>query len=127
MKLEVYFDGLCRVCSREIEYYRKKEVQGQIRWVDITAPEFSASNEGLDPLEIQKVMHVRDSEGRLHTGVAAFIEIWKVIPGFRPVARLASCKPIRPVLDVGYQVFAKIRPYLPKRKRSDCDDGRCSV
>lgn len=126
IKLEVYFDGLCRVCSREIEYYRRKETQGMIRWVDITAPDFSATREGLDAQAIHRVMHVRDFDGRVHTGVSAFIEIWKLIPGFRMVAHVASFRLIRPIFDLGYAAFAKIRPYLPKKKRLDCADDRCS-
>jgi len=125
--LTVYFDGLCRVCSREIEHYRRKDRAEAVRWVDITESTFSAEQEGLDPQAIHRVMHVKDAEGKLHTEVGAFIAIWKVIPGFRPLAHAASWKPIRPFLDFGYHVFARIRPYLPKKKRPDCTDGRCPI
>jgi predicted DCC family thiol-disulfide oxidoreductase YuxK len=126
-QLTVYFDGLCRLCSREIEHYQKRDRNGVVRWVDITGADFSAESEGLDPVAIHKVMHVRDSAGAIHTEVAAFVAIWKVIPGFRPLAHVAGWKPVRPVLDLGYQVFARIRPYLPKKKREECTDGRCPV
>ncbi len=95
--------------------------------MDITAPEFSAEQEGLDPTAVHRVMHVKDAQGILHTEVGAFVAIWKVIPGFRPLAHIAGWRPVRPFLDLGYQVFARIRPFLPKKKREECADGRCSV
>ncbi|NDD91802.1 DUF393 domain-containing protein, partial [bacterium] len=124
--LTVYYDGLCVVCSREIEHYQKKDRANAVRWVDITSAEFSASQEGLDEREVHRVMHVRDSSGQLHTEVDAFIAIWRVIPGFRPLARIASWWGARLGLNLGYQIFVRIRPFLPRRKSSVCDDGRCS-
>lgn len=117
---KVYYDGLCPLCSREIDHYRKQEGVEKLSFIDITAADFDAQKEGLDPRAVHKVMHVRGTDGRVKTGVDAFIEIWKILPRYRWASKLAQQSLVRPALDLGYQVFATVRPFLPRRKR-DCE------
>lgn len=126
-RLSVYFDGACHLCSREIEHYRKRDPQGRIHFVDISAPGFDAAAQGLDPVRVQKVMHVRLPSGELATGVQAFVEIWKALPEFARLAKLAQSPLVRPFLNGGYAMFAVIRPFLPRRKVDRCTDGTCAV
>ena len=125
-KVAVFYDGACHLCSREIEHYRKKDTREAFSFVDISLPSFQAVELGLDPIQVQKVMHVRAPSGELKTGVDAFIEIWNHLPGFEPLARLATKAYVRPFLDLGYHAFARIRPFLPKKK-AHCDSGTCHV
>lgn len=125
--VEVFFDGACHLCSREIDHYRSKDLKGAIRFVDISTPEFRAVDFKLDPIAVQKVMHVRGRDGELKLGVDAFIEIWNTLPQFSILAKVASQPWVRPFLDVGYHAFATIRPYLPKKKRAECSDGKCVI
>lgn len=122
--LTVYFDGLCKVCSHEIAIYQRRDRSSQVRWVDIMDPQFSATSEGLDPALIHQEMHARRADGTLAVGVEAFVEIWKVIPGFAPLAKLASQAWMKPVLRLGYHAFTRVRPYLPRKE--PCVDGTCS-
>ena len=126
--LTVYFDGLCKVCSHEIAIYRRRDQASRVRWVDIMDPHFEAAAEGLDPVLVHQEMHARRSDGVLAVGVEAFVEIWKVIPGFAPLARLASQFWMKPVLRLGYHAFTRIRPYLPRHLATtvSCEDGTCS-
>lgn len=119
-KLSIYFDGLCPLCSREIDHYRKQRGSDLLRFVDITLPEFDAAAEGVDPVAVHKVMHVRTAAGELKTGVDSFIAIWESLPAYRVVARVAKWAPASFLLNVGYQGFARVRPLLPRRKRQDC-------
>lgn len=120
-EITVYYDGLCRLCDAEIAHYKKSEGSGKINFVDITLQSFDPAAEGLDPFAVHKVMHVRRADGSLATKVDAFIEIWKMLPRYQWMARLASGRALRPVLDIGYEGFAKVRPYLPKKSRTeDC-------
>jgi predicted DCC family thiol-disulfide oxidoreductase YuxK len=122
----VYFDGACYLCSREIEHYRSKDRERLLQFVDISDPAFSAANEGLDPLRVQQTMHVRDASGRLHQGVDAFLQIWRCIPGYRFIPGVARSPGVYQALRAGYFLFAKVRPYLPKKKRSACKNGICT-
>ncbi len=121
-KPRVYFDGLCQLCSREIDHYKKQKGSETLEFIDITSPKFNAKIEGLDPFLVHKVMHVKRSDGTLATEVDAFIEIWKHLPKYNWAASLAQKPWVRPVLDIGYIGFAKVRPYLP-RKKALCEDS----
>ena len=126
-KLTLYFDGLCAVCSREIAWYQRKDTRSEIEFKDITDPKFSAETEGLDPRAVQTYFHVRDATGRLFIGVDGFIEIWRVLPGFGSLAKAATLPPVHLALQLGYQVFVKVRPWLPRRKRAACETDRCDL
>jgi len=122
--LTLYYDGLCPLCSREIDYYRKK-VAGDpgVSFVDITAPDFVAEQHGLDARRVHRVMHVR-YDGKVYTGPDAFLAIWKRIPGHAWMARVGSWPVIYQLGWLAYHAFAWIRPLLPRRKR-DCETGAC--
>lgn len=115
-KVMVYYDGLCILCSREIDHYRKARGANLIDFIDICAPTFDPSASGLDPKAVHRVMHVRRVDGSLATEVDAFIEIWKALPGYRPLAKIAGFKFVRFFMNIGYQFFVRIRPYLPRRR-----------
>jgi predicted DCC family thiol-disulfide oxidoreductase YuxK len=122
--LTVYFDGLCRVCDAEISVYKKSAGAEKIRFMDITAKDFDAGREGVDPFAVHKVMHAKRADGSLATRVEAFIEIWKVLPKYQWLAKVASASALRPLLNVGYEGFARIRPWLPKKQRAqDCSES----
>ena len=128
-KLQVYYDGACPLCSREIRHYMRKDTQHRMDFVDIADPCFQAEREGLDTQKVQKEMHVRLPSGEIQTAVRAFAEIWKRIPGYEWMSRVVLWKGVYPFAYVGYQLFARgIRPYLPKRKRdgSTCPNGTCN-
>jgi predicted DCC family thiol-disulfide oxidoreductase YuxK len=126
MKTTVYFDGACYLCSAEIEHYARKDKGKALRLVDISRPEFDARAEGVDPVQVNRVMHVRDAKGSLRTGVDAFVAIWEALPSYRVAARLAHAPGIKQGLELGYAVFARVRPYLPKKKSASCESGVCA-
>jgi predicted DCC family thiol-disulfide oxidoreductase YuxK len=119
-KVQVYYDGLCHLCSREIDHYRKQNGSDQIEFVDITAPDFNPIESGLDPVRVHREMHVRKSDGSLAVGVDAFIAIWEILPRYQFAARMGRKAIPHALLTGGYKVFARVRPYLP-RKKSDCN------
>jgi predicted DCC family thiol-disulfide oxidoreductase YuxK len=122
--IQVYYDGLCKVCSREIDHYRNQRGADRIQFVDICSPSFNAVEEGLDPMRIHKVVHVRRQDGSLAVRVDAFIEIWSQLPKFRWLAKLASQKHIKAGLEIGYSSFILIRPFLPRYSSpADCQDS----
>lgn len=124
--LTVYYDGLCRVCSVEIDHYKKKNTENKIRFVDITADSFSETEENLVGKDYHKHIHARIANGPLIKGVDVFLEIWKVIPGFSFLKKVISNPALRPLFDLGYKGFAAIRPLLPKKTKVECSDDRCS-
>lgn len=123
----VYFDGLCRLCSSEINHYRKQPGAERLAFVDITSSGFDAANEGLDPVQVHRVMHVRSRDGQLHTKVSAFIEIWRNLPRYKRLAQIASRPAVTKLLAVGYEAFAFVRPYLPRKKDACAESPYCEA
>ena len=125
--LTVFYDGSCIVCSREIAHYQRMEVGDRLLFVDIAAPAFDPSLYGRTKDEFMAQIHVRDAEGRFHTGVDAFAGIWAAVPGeaYTLLSRLVQLPGIHMLATFGYHLFARFRKYLPKRE--SCDSGTCHL
>lgn len=117
-RLTVYYDGLCYLCYGEIAHYKTLPDAAAIDFVDITTTGFDAEAHGLDPKRVHQVMHVRRKDGTLATEVEAFVAIWDELERYHLAARIARMPGMTTLLGIGYRAFARIRPYLPKRKRA---------
>ena len=125
MAAKIYYDGLCHVCSREIEHYRRQRGAENLRFIDITSSEFDPVREGLDPIQINRVMHLKLDNGSIKTGVDAFIEIWNCLPRYQWFAKAAQTRIFRFLLESGYRAFVQIRPFLPRKKQACSDSPYC--
>jgi predicted DCC family thiol-disulfide oxidoreductase YuxK len=119
-KLTIYYDGACHLCSREIAMYQKARGAEALSFIDICATGFDAVREGLDPFEVHKSFHARAADGTLYSGVPAFVAIWETLPGYHWMAKMTRIPGVRPLLDLSYVLFTKVRPILP-RKKFACD------
>ncbi len=127
--LEIFYDGNCIVCSREIDHYRRNNPAGRLMFIDISDAGFAAEHYGKSRDEFMAKMHVRDVSGTFLAGVDAFLAIWQAYPSgsrYRLLAQLVSLPPITPMIRVGYALFARYRHLLPKR-RGSCDSGACDL
>ena len=128
LKRTIFYDGLCQLCSREIELFQHRVRDGSLAYVDISLPDFDAARYGIDRVRVKKHMHVRDEEtGSMLIGVDALLAMWDCVPGFRWLAKFTRLPGVRQLSNLGYSLFAWIRPYLPKRKRPTCDTGACQA
>ena len=128
-QLQIFFDGGCKVCAWEVKKYLAADTLGRLGTIDINAPEFQAEKYGLDREKVQKYFHVLTSEGKVISGVDAFIEIWKVLdtPLSSLASKLGKRAPIHALLSLGYRGFVSVRPYLPRNKELVCTDGTCTI
>jgi predicted DCC family thiol-disulfide oxidoreductase YuxK len=118
-RLKVYYDGLCHLCSREINHYAGVPgSQERIEFVDISDPSFDPRAEGVDALKVQKYFHAKRGDGTVLVGLDAFMAMWRVTPGYHWLATLAGLPVIKPMLQILYAGFAEVRPLLPKRQTS---------
>ncbi len=128
-KLTIYYDGLCHLCSREIEHYRQRMNRiphpETVSFVDITLPDFNPVQEGIDPEMVHRTMHVKENN-QIITGVDAFLTIWRYIPGYRWLYHIVRLPILYTLSKMSYALFARIRPLLPKKVRKSCDSGICN-
>lgn len=114
-KTKIFVDGNCVVCSAEITHYNRI-APGFFEVIDITHPDFNATQFNLTTAAVNKHMHVLTPEGDLKIGVDAFAHIWSRIERYKIASKLIQSPAIKPIAKVGYAVFAVLRPYLPKKK-----------
>lgn len=119
--IEVFYDGACPMCRREIAMLRRLDRRGRIRFVDIAAPGFDAVALGTTQDALMARIHGRLPDGTLVDGVEVFRRLYSAV-GFAPVAALTRLPGVSQALDVAYDWFAKRRLRLAGR----CDAGTCS-
>ena len=112
----IFVDGNCIVCDLEIAHY-KRIAPKEFEIVDISDSGFQAGKFGLTAEAVNKHMHVQTPSGEILKGVDAFAHIWTRIAKYKKFSRLIKLPVIHQAAQVGYEVFAAVRPWLPKRKR----------
>jgi len=87
--IKVFYDGKCGLYSKEINHYKNIAPENIFEWIHITEiSEESLNKENLDTLSCLKLFHVKDNEGKFHTGVDAFIIIWNQLNKWRKLATI---------------------------------------
>lgn len=114
-KSKIFVDGNCIVCDFEISHYKKKAPE-LFEIIDISNPSFDAKIHGLTAEAVNKHMHVQGPDGKIYRGVEAFAHIWSRLPRYQFAAKAIRWPVIHPLANLGYALFAEIRPYLPKKK-----------
>jgi len=119
--LEVFFDGACPLCSREIAALRRLDRAGRMRLTDFAAPDFDPREYGKSHHELLETIHARTADGKWITGVEVFRRIYATI-GLGWLVAMTRLPLIAPLLDWGYRRFAVWR----LRNRARCASG-CRV
>lgn len=124
--LQVFYDGACPLCSREVKHYRTRDKERCIEWIDIARPGFDAAEYGLDPVRVQQVMHARGPGGKVYTEVGAFVKIWEALPPgllTTPLRLLLRIPGMIRFANIFYRLFARNRYRLTGR----CTPESCGV
>jgi predicted DCC family thiol-disulfide oxidoreductase YuxK len=119
---EVFHDGACPLCAREVAVLRRLNRRGRILFTDIADPAFAPSSVGRTQEELMAKIHGRLPSGDLVEGVEVFRQLYTAV-GFGPLVSLTRLPGVRHALDVGYRLFAKNRLRLTGR----CSDRACRV
>ena len=112
--LTVYFDGSCPLCQAEISYFQDRHEGDTIRWIDVSDSGEQELGPDLSQRDAMRRFHVRTADGQLHSGSRAFALMWRQIPGFRWLGKLASVGGVSVVLEWMYRGFLHIRPALQR-------------
>jgi predicted DCC family thiol-disulfide oxidoreductase YuxK len=70
--IEMFYDGDCPLCVREQQLLHRLDRKQQIRFTDISAPEFDPSAAGKSLDDLMAEMHGRLPDGSWVTGVEVF-------------------------------------------------------
>jgi predicted DCC family thiol-disulfide oxidoreductase YuxK len=120
--IEVYYDGACPMCAREIRLLRRLDRRQRIRFVDIAAAEFDANTVGVSQQALMERIHGRLPDGTLLVGVEVFRRLYASV-GFGWIVSLTRLPGVAGLLDAGYGWFARRRLRLAGR----CAEGSCAA
>ena len=107
--INVFYDGKCNLCSKEINYYKKVAPGGTFNWQDVNIKNNTLINYEIKTSDALKILHVIDNNNKLHKGIDAFIVIWKNLKYWNFLAKLAALPIIKQILDLLYISFANWR------------------
>jgi predicted DCC family thiol-disulfide oxidoreductase YuxK len=120
--VEVFYDGECPLCMREIRMLRGRDHDARIRFTDISVEGFDAATVGLTWEELMDRIHGRLPDGTLIEGVEVFRRLYAAV-GFARLVALSRAPGVSQILNLAYNVFAKNRLRLTGR----CTDGSCQL
>lgn len=114
--VEVFYDGGCPICSREIAVYKRMasaDPAGPLAqhgaWRDIS-PQDAATPAEADRETLMRRFHARRADGRLVSGAAAFFAVWRATPKLAWLGRLLDRQPFIAIADLAYAGFLAVRP-----------------
>ena len=118
-KLIIYLDGSCHICHHDAKLILKADENHVIEIENIAGPAFKTQDIPLDKL--YRALHVKTTTGDILFGIDAIIEICRVLPKYRWLAKIFSLPTLYPIAKIGYLGFARFRMVLPKRKSNSCE------
>ena len=120
--LEVFFDGACPFCAREVRSLERRNRRGLVLFTDIAGPGFSPERAGVPWDALMARIHARLADGTLVEGVEVFRRVYALL-GFGPLVAVTRLPGLSRLLDAGYDWFARNRMRLAGR----CGEGRCGA
>ena len=110
----VLYNADCPVCRFEISHYRRAAGPGGMRFDPLDA---APGGWGLDRDAAARRLHARRGDGTVVSGFPAFLAIWRGLPGWRHVARVAALPGLRHAVGILYDRVGAPVLYAMHRRR----------
>lgn len=121
-QVEVFYDGDCPLCKKEIDLLQRWDKFNRIRFTNIAAPDFNAEELGFSFAELMAEIHGRLPNGEFIKGVEVFRKLYAAV-GFSWLAWCSRAPGVAQILDWGYRRFARNRLKWTGRCSSECRVG----
>jgi predicted DCC family thiol-disulfide oxidoreductase YuxK len=105
---EVFYDGACPVCRREIAVLKRAVGSAPIQWRDVAEGTAEAAPD-LSREDALARFHVRRADGQLISGAVAFFAVWRHVPWLRPLAVVLEWPPLAWCAERAYRGFLVVR------------------
>jgi predicted DCC family thiol-disulfide oxidoreductase YuxK len=119
--VEIFFDGECPLCMREVKVLQRMDREQRVRFTDIASKTFGPPA-GLDMAALMARIHGRLPDGTILEGVEVFRRVYEAV-GLSWLARVSRWPGISALTEAGYTLFAKHRLRLTGR----CDHSSCEL
>ena len=108
-KIKVYFDGNCKICSKEISFYSKLDHKKKFNWINIHNDSKEIKKTGISKKKLISILHIKKKDGSFVKGVEAFRVIWSEFKYFKILAYFLRFKLIMNTVNVFYKTWLKNR------------------
>jgi len=119
--IEVFFDGDCPLCIREINMLRRLDKKSKIKFTDIAGQDFYDKRGTPEWQALMDKINGKLPDGTMIEGVEVFRHLYTAV-GFGWIVKVTRWPGISHLLDWGYKIFAKNRLKWTGR----CDDS-CKI
>ena len=114
--LTVLYDGACPLCRREIGIYRDLQplhADSPVCFADVSDAALPLPA-GTTREQLLARFHVRNRDGELLSGAAAFLALWAALPGWRWLALIGRLPGAAWTMERSYLFFLGWRPTLQR-------------
>ena len=125
MRITVFYDGACPLCTKEVAKWRKAPFTCPVEWFDINGQEDALIRQGIDPHAALVELHTKTKDGVIRTSIDSYVLLLSQLPRWRWVGSLMNLPIIKPTLKWIYDVLTKVRLKKEGRWNSACDSKRC--
>lgn len=125
-EVEVFYDGGCPHCRREIALLRRWDRRRRIRFTDLAEPSFVATDTGIEMDRLLAEIHGRLPDGSLIRGVEVFRRLYAAV-GWGWLVAVTRWPGVRHALEFGYRIFARHRLRLTGRCGTENGSTGCQV
>ena len=121
-KLNVFYDGLCPLCSTEMKQLDKYDTCKSLHLVDIHQPGFAAAYPHIDIDKANRKLHAQYNDGEMIYGLDVTHQAWAMV-GRNTWLKVLRWPLVRWIADGVYLLFARFRYPISflltgKRRRS---------
>ena len=125
MKITVFYDGACPLCTREVEKWRGAPFNCQVEWFDITEQDEVLLAEGIDPQFALLELHTKTSDGVIRTSIESYALLLAQLPRWQWLGSLMSLPVVKPLLKSFYDFLTKVRLKKDGRWQKVCSNKNC--
>lgn len=118
-KITIFYDGACPICSREINFLRRRNKRGTVRFENTAAAGFDPLHYGL-PATHERIIHAMLPDRSLVTGLEVFRRVYREV-GLGWLLAPTGWVIFRPIFDRLYLVFARNRLKISRLVGERCD------
>ena len=131
MKLTVFYDAQCPLCSAEINQLKQYDTEKQLVFEDIHAADFTQRFEYIDREKANAVLHGQLSNGEMIYGLDVTCMAWRTVGRHRWLIIL-RWPVIRWFADLAYRFFARYRNtisslFIGRHRSADCESCRVTL
>ncbi len=107
--LTVFYDSICPICSKEIDYLKKRKKTGKVHFFDLASrEEFENAFNQINYLSAMKEIHAIDPNGNVIKGVDVFSELY-ARRDLIFISLLMKAPVMHSIFNFGYSVWARYR------------------